>query len=161
MLEMLRDLIYHKAYANAAMLKAISQHEAATHDAELRAALHHILIANRFWLSLFLELPFDLQAESRVPESIGEIERRYHETHLQEMEWISRINEADLGRTVETTFLPGHRYSIAEGIMQVCLHSQGHRSQCATRLRFLGGTPPSMDFVIWLKDHPQPEWFKA
>src|SRR5262245_16248688 len=147
---MLRDLIRHKGYANAAMLKAISQHDAAAKDAELRAALHHILIANRFWLSLFLELPFNLDAAGKIPDSLESIKRRYQETHRQEIEWISQISEADLDRSVETQFLPGQKYSIAEGIMQVCLHTQGHRAQCATRLRSLGGTPPSMDFVIWL-----------
>jgi uncharacterized damage-inducible protein DinB len=43
-------------------------------------------------------------------------------------------------------------------MMQVVMHSQGHRSQCATRLRQLGGTPPAMDFVLWLKERPEPEW---
>jgi uncharacterized damage-inducible protein DinB len=38
------------------------------------------------------------------------------------------------------------------------MHSHGHRAQCATRLRLLGGTPPAMDFILWLKDRPVPDW---
>ena len=50
MLEMLRDLIAHKGHANAAVLAAIRQNEAAASDPELFELLHHILLANRFWL---------------------------------------------------------------------------------------------------------------
>jgi uncharacterized damage-inducible protein DinB len=158
MIRMLKDLVRHKGYANAAMLKAIRQHGAAAQDAELRAALHHILLANRFWLSLILERPFDLEAESKIPGSLGDLTTTYRDTYRREIEWITGIGENDLERTVETTFMPGQRYSVAQGMMQVCLHTQGHRAQCATRLRLLGGTPPPMDFVIWLKDCPEPDW---
>ena len=62
-------------------------------------------------------------------------------------------------RQLETPFLPGATFSVAEGIMQICLHSHGHRAQCATRLRQLGGTPPGTDFILWLKEkRPVPEW---
>jgi len=53
---------------------------------------------------------------------------------------------------VETPFLPGSHFSVAQALTQVCLHSQGHRAQCATRLRLLGGTPPATDFILWVKD---------
>ena len=158
LLEMLRELVRHKGYANAAMLKAIRQHDIAAQDAELRRALHHILLANRFWLSLFLGIPFDLDAESKIPESLTELSGMYHETYRREVEWISRIGDADLERKVETTFMPGQQYSVAQGLMQVCMHTQGHRAQCASRLRLLGGTPPPLDFVMWLTDCPEPDW---
>jgi hypothetical protein len=51
MLAMLHDLVQHKGYANAVVLKAVRQHEKATQDQELRELLHHIILANRFWLS--------------------------------------------------------------------------------------------------------------
>ena len=50
MLEMMRDLVAHKWHANAALLKAIRENDAAASDPELLALLHHILLANRFWL---------------------------------------------------------------------------------------------------------------
>ena len=48
--------------------------------------------------------------------------------------------------------------SVVQAMMQVCLHSHGHRAQCAVRLRLLGGTPPNMDFILWLKERPAPNW---
>jgi uncharacterized damage-inducible protein DinB len=158
MIDLLQDLVRHKGYANAAVLRAICQHETAAQDLELRELLHHIILANRFWFSLILGRPFSRDQESRIPESLEEITTRYRETNEKELEWVSQLRESDLARTLETSFIPGHQYSIAQATMQVCMHSHGHRAQCATRLRLLGGTPPAMDFVLWLKERPAPRW---
>ncbi|HKX33043.1 MAG TPA: DinB family protein [Blastocatellia bacterium] len=158
MLAMLQDLVSHKWYANASLIKAIRGHETAARDAELQRALHHILLANRFWLLLSLELPFAIEAESIIPDSLEAITARYRETHEQEMNWISQVQESDLAGTLESSLIPGHSCSVAQAVMQVCLHSQGHRAQCATRLRLLGGAPPPLDFILWLKERPTPDW---
>src|SRR4029077_20801073 len=104
MLNLLRDLIRHKAYANAVMLSAIRQYDTAAIDPELHKLLHHILLANRYWLLLILGLPFQAEAESQVPESLGAIAIQYRETHEQEFEWISKVKDIDLERTLESPF---------------------------------------------------------
>ena len=98
MLVMLQDLVHHKEYANASLVKAIRRHEAAAQDEELRKTLHHIILANRFWLLLILGLPFTVEEESRIPESLEAIAAQYRETHAQEMEWISQVGEPELTR---------------------------------------------------------------
>ena len=159
MVAMFQDLVRHKGFVDAGLLKAIRRHEPAAQDQELRRLLHHILLANRFWFSLARGVPFEVEAESRVPDSLGAIASHYAETHAQELEWISRISEADLERQLESQFFPGKKVAVAQGYMQVCMHSHGHRSQCATRLRALGGTPPVLDFILWLtKDRPAADW---
>jgi uncharacterized damage-inducible protein DinB len=160
MLALLQDLIRHKAYANAALLKAVHDHEAAARDTEIRALLHHVILANRFWYSLMRGVSFQPEHESRVPDSLGKVAELYRDTHAQELDWITGIQEADLMRTIETPFIPGQSFSVAQAILQVCMHSHGHRAQCATRLRQFGGIPPPMDFVMWLKDRPAPDWPK-
>jgi len=158
MIAMFKDLMQHKVHANAALLKAVRQHDKAAQDEELRKLLHHILLANRFWFSLSLGREFKVEKESEVPESLDEIAAHYHETHEEELTWISQIQEADLARRLESPFFAGHSFSMAEGMMQVYMHSHGHRAQCAKRLRVLGGTPPPMDFIVWLKERPAPDW---
>jgi uncharacterized damage-inducible protein DinB len=158
MLVMLQDLIQHKGYANACLLKSIRQHEKAAQDQELRRLLHHIILANRFWLHLSMGLSFALEEESHVPELLADVEAQYRETHTRELNWMSEVHEPDLARRLQTPFLPGCDYSIAQALMQVCMHSHGHRSQCATRLRLLGGTPPALDFILWLKERPAADW---
>jgi uncharacterized damage-inducible protein DinB len=137
---------------------AIRQHETAAQDLELQQLLHHIILANRFWMRLILGLPFIIEEESRAPDSLAAIAQQYREMYEQEIEWLSHVREADLARALETPFIPDFSCSVAQALMQVCLHSHGHRAQCATRLRLLGVTPPNMDFILWLKDRPSPDW---
>src|SRR5262245_52434171 len=106
MLIMLRDLVAHKGYANGALLKAIRQHEAAAQDAELRKLLHHIILANRFWLRLSLGLPFIIEEESQMPESFEALAAQYQETHEQEMTWLAQVQEQELARVLETPYIP-------------------------------------------------------
>lgn len=158
MLAMLQDLVHHKNYANATLLDAIAKYEQASVDPELRHLLHHIILANRFWVALFLGRSFDINDESRVPESLQAVAKLYPETHEWEIPWISGLHDPDLNRVVVTPFIPDQSFSLAQAIMQVCLHSHGHRAQCAAKLRALGGNPPPTDFIVWLKDRPAPSW---
>jgi len=158
MLDMLQDLARHRAHASASLLRAIRQHEISVQDMELRQLLHHIILANRFWLMLSLGIPFSVEQESRIPESLEALAIQYEQTHEQELQWISDAQESDLSRTLETPWIPGQSFSLAQAFMQVCMHSHGHRAQCATRLRLLSGTPPNMDFILWLKERPAADW---
>jgi uncharacterized damage-inducible protein DinB len=39
------------------------------------------------------------------------------------------------------------------------LHTQHHRGQVCTRLREVGGEPPTVDFIVWLwENRPDPTW---
>ena len=60
------ELVRHKWHANAAYLASVYEHEPTRHDEELRKLLHHILIANRFWLFLTLGKEFDRETEARL-----------------------------------------------------------------------------------------------
>ena len=158
MLALLQDLVRHKVHANASLLKAIRQHEIAAGDEELRKLLHHTLLANRFWFLLTVGAPFDAEAESRIPDSLDVLITAFRETHIRELDWISQLQESELARLLETPHISGHKFSVAEATMQVCMHSHGHRCQCATRLRFLGGVPPTMDFILWVRDRTAADW---
>jgi uncharacterized damage-inducible protein DinB len=157
MLELLRDLFQYQAYADAAMLTAVRRHDAAARDETLLTLLHHILIAHRFWIHMTQGLPFSPDAEREVPE-LDVLARRYRETQALEREWLVRIGEPDLTRTVEARALPGRSIPVSDALVQVCLHSQGHRAQCAARLRQLGGEPPPLDFILWSHERPAPAW---
>jgi len=158
MVALFQELFRHQAYADALLLMAIQRHDAASKDQELRTLLHHILIAHRFWLHLCQGLPFSAETEKVVPDTIDALVKGYKQTQMQEVEWLERLEEPDLIRTVESPYLPDRRIAIREALMQVCLHSQGHRAQCATRLRMLGGEPPALDYILWLKERPDPIW---
>ncbi len=158
MLEMIRDLIAHKAHANAAMMAAIRQNDAARSDPVVLELLHHILVANRFWLLTVLGLPFVLEDESRIPVSLDDLIQTYASTHEQESAWLATVTEADLERLLESPLIPGTTCSVSQALMQVCMHSHGHRAQCAKLLRRHGSVPPMTDFILWLTDRPLAEW---
>lgn len=152
------DLVRHKWHANAAYLGAVSQNVAARQDEEVRKILHHILISNRFWLFLIMGKEFDREREAQIPEELDSLVARYQETMALELEWLSSCNDAELRRQVATARLPGRTFTVEQVLMQICLHSHGHRVQLAGKLRSLGGTPPATDFVLWLRERPGPEW---
>jgi uncharacterized damage-inducible protein DinB len=153
MLATLQDLVRHKAFADAAYLKAIRAHPKAAADPDLRTKLHHIVISDRYWLFAHLGVDFDPETERAVPDSLDEIAARFKDAHTRELDWIATVTESDLTRTVGATGFP-----VSQALLQVCLHSQGHRAQCATRLREVGGTPPPTDFIRWVKQRPAPDW---
>ena len=153
MLSIIEELMRHKWWANTSLLRAIEQHPAAAEDEELRKMLHHILVANRFWLLTILGLPFDREPELQIPANLAEIIDRFNETERLESEWLAGAGESELERTLETrSSRLGIDVSVRQAILQICLHTQGHRPQCATRFRALGGTPPGTDYVLWVKE---------
>jgi uncharacterized damage-inducible protein DinB len=161
MLEMLRDLIAHKGHANAALLSAIRQSDAAAADPELWELLHHVLTANRFWLLAVLGAPFAVEDESRRSGSFDALIERYSHTQERESTWLAAATEGDLARVLESPLIPGGACSVAQAFMQVCLHSHGHRSQCAKLVRRHGGVPPMTDFIVWLPGRPKADWVGA
>lgn len=153
MLSMIDELVRHKWWAIASLLHAIEHHPAAAEDEELRRMLHHILFSNRFWLFTLLGLPFERENEMQIPANLLGVIERFNETEHLESEWLSKASESDLERMLQTrSSRLGIDVSVIQAILQICMHTQGHRAQCATRLRVLGGTPPGTDYVLWIKD---------
>ena len=161
MLRMLRDLVDHKGHANAALLNAIRQNAGAASDPELWPLLYHILLANRFWLLSVLRLPFVLEDESRPAPSFDALVERYARTQSQEAAWLDTATAADLERALKSPLIPNGECSVAQALMQVCMHSHGHRAQAAKLLRRHGGTPPAGDFILWLATRPRAQWSDA
>lgn len=158
MLEMLRDLIAHKGHANAALLRSVQAHGSAARDPEVWELLHHVLLANRFWLLAVLGAPFVVEDESREADSFGALVQRYARLQSQEQAWLAGATEGDLARTLTGPLVPGGSCSVGQALLQVCLHSHGHRAQCAKLLRRHGGTPPPTDFIVWLTHRQPGEW---
>ena len=150
MRDLLRDLVAHKGHANRTMLEAIGNHEVARQDPEILALAHHILVANRFWYLMWVGEPFVAERELQPPESFDTLMRGYATLQALEESWIGTLSEADVTRVIDTPHIPGGRCSVAEGLMQVCLHSHGHRAQIAKMFRALGGSPPMTDFILWV-----------
>ncbi len=154
MLDLFRDLVSHKGYANAVLLRVIGETAPAALDPDISELLHHVLLANRFWTLAILGRPFDAAVEARSSSSFDELVRRYSSAQAEDATWMAEATAADLDRMLHDPRIPGGHCSVADALMQVCMHSHGHRAQCATLLRRHGATPPVTDFVWWLAGRP-------
>lgn len=154
----LRDLVAHNGHANAVFLAAVRDTPPAAADAEIDELLHHVLLANRFWLLSVLALPFDYAHESRRAGSLSELIQRYAETHERQSTWLDSATDADVARVLEGELIPGGRCTVGQAFLQVCLHSHGHRAQLAKLLRRHGAVPPQSDFIAWLVERPAARW---
>jgi len=157
MIDMINALYKHQAWADAAILQAVRAHPEAEKDEKLPITLHHIVMVQRAFLSLFLVRPFDMQKELQAPESLADLERLFRDSHSEELSFVSKLQQADLTRVIELPWIDS-RPTLAEALMQVVMHSQNHRGQSLSRLREIGGNPPTLDFILWLKDRPAPKW---
>jgi len=148
----LRELYAHQQWADSRILAAVKQHPGAAGDQDLRTKLHHIATVQRGFLAILFDRPFDLAAEMRPPESFDELETRFHDAHATAASCVSALDEAAAARIVEMPWIPGLRLSVLQAMLQMVLHSQHHRGQCAMRLRELGAAPPMLDYILWLKE---------
>ena len=154
MIELLKSLAEHMAWADMALLKAIAAHDGAFDDEEVRKWLHHILVVQRFFLSLFQHSAFDREREGQVPGTMEEMERRFEEAHANSAAYAARLDETELARTIEfpVPAFKDFRPPVRDALMQVMMHSEHHRAQVAMRLRALGGKPPVLDYIVWIRD---------
>jgi uncharacterized damage-inducible protein DinB len=158
MLAMLRDLVAHKWYANASLLSSVQQSPVAAADPDVCELLHHVLVANRFWALSVLGLQFNGEEEVRSSRAFAALVDGFRRTRELESSWLERASEADLTRTIGGPLVPGGRCTVAQAMMQVCMHSHGHRAQCAKLLRRHGVAPPTTDFILWLVHRNPGEW---
>jgi uncharacterized damage-inducible protein DinB len=154
MIDMIQSLFQHQEWADRELLAVVWTHRKAAEDDRLRATLHHIATVQRAFLSLFLARPFDIAKEIEVPASLETVEALFHDAHRAGLSFVAGLKEPDLARVIEMPWIPGARPTLAQAIMQVIMHSQNHRGQCLSRLRELGATPPTLDFIRWVRDRP-------
>ena len=112
-----------------------------------------------------MRIPYILLTHTslRAPLSLGFSTFHFQTGHTTaidgaQADWLAKTTEPDLAKQLQTPYMPGRTFSVEQGILQICLHSHGHRAQAAMRLRQLGSTPPTLDFIKWLKDRPPVEW---
>lgn len=155
----LTDLFAHQAWADAEQWRALSAHPGALDDPEVQERLRHIALVQTAFLDVLrgqvprLPRPGEEPAMADLLPAV----RRYHDDAAAFVASVApRLDEL-----VQIPWFkdPACRLPIREALLQVALHSHGHRAQNATRLRVLGGQPPTTDYIVWLwKGRPAPAW---
>lgn len=153
MIDLLRALFRHQAWADEAILEAVQAHPESLRDQNVLKVLHHIVTVQGFFLCCFTGRSFDRAKASQPPETFDGLVQLFRDTHKEEQAFVDGLTPGELERRFDLSFL-GTRPTVAEGMTQVVMHSQNHRGQCLTRIRENGGKPPTLDYILWVKNHP-------
>lgn len=156
------DLLGHQAWADAEHWRAMQAHPPAHDDRTLRERLHHQHLVQRAftWIAGDRSAAFERSKPEDFP-SIADLMGFARGAHAG----LDRLRgELTEGRLLEEVAIPWFkdpplRLTVGEALTQCAMHSQWHRGQNATRLRELGGAPPTVDLIVWYwKGRPAPAW---
>lgn len=156
----LHELYAHQEWADAEHWHAFETHPAALRDTAIRERLLHIhLVQHGF---LWIAGPRTIQFAPKKIEDFADMAelKAYAREGLTNLNDLLKNSDPRLEEIIEVMwFRPPARISVRQALTQAAMHSHYHRGQNATRLRELGGTPPTTDFIVWLhKGQPPAQW---
>ncbi len=118
----------------------------------LRKNLQHIIDAGRWWLGNWSEdgSPFP---RGEAPRSLLEMQAQAQEAAHHRLVFIKSLDQEGADRIVSVTAGgPTTCFRVSESLIQLCVHGTHHLAQCLNMIRQLGGTPPSIDLISWLRE---------
>ncbi|HEY3972541.1 MAG TPA: DinB family protein [Candidatus Sulfotelmatobacter sp.] len=157
----LDELYAHQEWADGEHWRAFEAHPAALADKAIRERLFHIHIVQHgfLWVTSPVKADFVFKKLEDFP-AMTDL-KNYGREGLQAMrELVRKTDESRMEETIEVPwFKPPVKICVRQALMQAALHSHYHRGQNATRLRELGGAPPMIDFIVWLRGgQPAARW---
>jgi uncharacterized damage-inducible protein DinB len=146
-LEMLKELARHQAWADAEQWKALHANPKLLQDAEIRKRLNHIANANEMLQTLARGEALDM-ARFKDRESVEALEAALSKANQA---LFDTLDSAQLDKMVQLPRGPKGPFEAPAGVLllQALMHSQHHRGQNASRMRELGVTAPTTDYVVW------------
>lgn len=156
----LHELYSHQEWADAEHWRAFESYPSALADKAIRERLHHIhLVQHAF---LWIAGPRKSNpAFKKLEEFTGTAElKQYARQGLGDLnQLLTAMTPEQLEESIEVPWFKPLRITRRQALMQAAMHSHYHRGQNATRLREIGGVPPAVDFIVWLKDgQPSARW---
>jgi uncharacterized damage-inducible protein DinB len=163
MRDYLIDLYRHQEWADAEQWRAYEAHPASLSDKALWDRLHHIHLVQRFFLAIARgenvhAMTITKPEDYATPAALKTYAQEYHRGAEQ---FLSAADADALKRPINVPWFkdPALDLPIEQALLQAAMHSHYHRGQNATRLRELGGEPPTTDYIVWLwKNKPSPQW---
>ena len=83
--------------------------------------------------------------------SMPEVRRTWDALEAEQKAFVDGLSEADLGRAIDYKNSQGQAYHISLGVLlqHVANHATHHRSEIATMLTILSGSPPDTGINTW------------
>ncbi len=158
-LELTRGLYAYHRWANRRLFDAAAAlgEEAAGREVgkqfsfpTVRRMLAHIYGADWVWL-----MRWKGTSPTKLPggeiESLAALREKWDAVEKEQQAFIESLTPADLGRIVEYKNLEGKPFRLAlEPLLQhVANHATHHRSEVATMLTMIHGSPPPTDLTVY------------
>lgn len=119
----------------------------------VKGMLAHLYGADWIWLSRW-----NGTSPTRIPDgtdfpSLDDLRGRWDDLEGQQATFIASLTDADLEREVDFRDTAGRSQRLALGglLQHVANHATHHRSEVATMLTMLRGSPPPTDLVVYLR----------
>ncbi|MBI2204104.1 MAG: DinB family protein [Candidatus Rokubacteria bacterium] len=122
----------------------------------IRGMFAHIYGADWIWLSRWQGTsPTRLPDATDFP-TLAELRRAWDELEREQRQFVEGLGETDLAREIDFRDTAGRPSRLALGPMlqHVANHATHHRSELATMLTMLRGSPPPTDLVVYLRRPP-------
>lgn len=155
-----RTLLRYSDWANDRVLAATSHLADTKLDQpiemgrrSLRSELLHILAGESVWLQRWQGRRDTPGPNENEPAAVATIADRIRRVYADRDGFLASATPADLAKHVVYRDSKGSLFSATLGDMmiQMCVHSTHHRAQCVNMIRRLGGAPPELDYIMWIR----------
>lgn len=154
----MREMARHMAWADATVWSAVLIAPPAAGDAKIADTLHHIHQVQHIFLQAWTRAPFNVRQRTGFG-TLEEIATWGLEARRGVLTFIEQVTAAELDQQMrmpwaaffeQQTKQTAGVHTMGESVLQVFLHTQHHRGQVCMRMREVGVTPPTIDFILWL-----------
>jgi uncharacterized damage-inducible protein DinB len=152
------EMARYMAWADGSVWKAVHANTVAAADTKVGDTLHHIHLVQHLFHQAWSGTTLALRDRSEFS-TLDDLEAWGRDAHRNVRSFVEGATVSDLDREFrmpwavrfeEAAKQPAQAHTLGESVLQVVLHTQHHRGQICSRLRELGGEPPTVDFIVWL-----------
>jgi uncharacterized damage-inducible protein DinB len=146
------------AWADASVWRSVLAVPSAASDARIDNTLHHMHLVQHIFLQAWTGAPFSLRERSQFA-TTGDLAEWGRDAHRGVLSFLEHARAEDFEREFRLPWATHYEehskqtaavHTLGESVLQVVMHTQHHRGQVCTRLREVGGEPPTVDFIVWL-----------
>ncbi|HEU4370000.1 MAG TPA: DinB family protein [Methylomirabilota bacterium] len=156
---MVRDLYVYHRWANRALFDVAAAlgeeacgREAGTHFSvpTLARMFAHVYGADAVWLNRWKSAPPSVPPYPALA-SMAEVRARWDPVEAEQRAFVDGLKDADLERVVEYKNTQGRAFRAPLGVLlqHVANHATHHRSEIATMLTLVSGSPPDTGISTW------------
>jgi uncharacterized damage-inducible protein DinB len=162
------ELYRHMEWADASLWTAVMRTPQAVGDAKLKDTLHHLHMVQYGFLAIWGGVPPTGMPQPKNPADAASLCGWAMSYHASAVGYLKALDRSGLDGAMVLPWADEYvtdvkrkatPTTLGETLLQVTMHSMHHRGQAASRLRAVGGEPPTTDFIMWAwLGKPAPAW---